>query len=66
MLHPWRLLIRRRDERPDDWVPAEIPKYRKGDEDSHKYSEIHEGDKDRNMNIADIFSIHSGNTGNTC
>lgn len=60
---PYVSLPMRRDERPDDWVPAETPKYRKGDEDSHKYSEIHEGDKDRNMNIVDIFSIHSGNTG---
>lgn len=66
MLLPSRLLIRRRDERPEDWVPAEIPKYRKVDEDSHKYSEEHEGDKDRNVNIVDIFSIHSGNTGNPC
>ncbi|KAG8370639.1 hypothetical protein BUALT_Bualt13G0004200 [Buddleja alternifolia] len=44
-----------RDERPEDWVPAE-PAPTKDD----KYFEMLGLDEDRNRNIVDIFSIHSG------
>lgn len=56
-------LIRTRDERPEDWVPAESPPDRNGNRthDNYSESEMHEVG---NRNIADIFSIHSGNTRN--
>lgn len=55
-------LIRTRDERPEEWVPEVSPPYRNGNRtlDKSSESEMHEVG---NRNIADIFSIHSGNTG---
>ncbi|KAL6527604.1 hypothetical protein OROMI_029415 [Orobanche minor] len=47
-----------RDERPDDWVPAET-----GNRTRDKYSDLHEVDEDISTNIVDIFSIHSCTTG---
>ncbi|XP_042053104.1 magnesium/proton exchanger-like isoform X2 [Salvia splendens] len=39
---PFVSLPMKRDERPEDWVPEETPRCRKGDEDPHNYSGIHE------------------------
>ncbi|KAL3649123.1 hypothetical protein CASFOL_005526 [Castilleja foliolosa] len=55
---PYMSLPLARDERPEDWVPAET-----GNRTRDKYSDI-EADEDNRRNIVDIFSIHSGNTGN--
>ena len=66
LFFPSRLLIRKRDERPEDWVPEKTPRCRRGDEEPHMYSGIHEGDEVRNKNIAGIYSVHSGNEGNPC
>ncbi|KAL8522776.1 hypothetical protein ACS0TY_012933 [Phlomoides rotata] len=58
---PYVSLPMTRDERPEDWVPAESPPYKNGKRTLDKYSEF-EMHEVGNRNIADIFSIHSGNT----
>ncbi|KAL3849751.1 hypothetical protein ACJIZ3_011633 [Penstemon smallii] len=55
-----------RTERPEEWVPPEIAPLRNGNRDHDKYSELHEVNEDRNRTIVDIFSIHSGNTEQSC
>ncbi|GFP80641.1 magnesium/proton exchanger [Phtheirospermum japonicum] len=53
---PYVSLPLARDERPEEWVPAET-----GNRPRGKYSEL-EVDEDKSRSIVDIFSIHSGNT----
>ncbi|GER34703.1 sodium/calcium exchanger [Striga asiatica] len=55
---PYVSIPLKRDERPEDWVPAET-----GNRIRDKYSELVEIDPDRSRDIVDIFSIHSGNAG---
>ncbi|KAL6499475.1 hypothetical protein OROGR_027385 [Orobanche gracilis] len=54
---PYVSLPLTRDERPEEWVPAET-----GNRTRDKYSDLHEVDEDTSTNIVDIFSIHSGTT----
>ncbi|KAH6755498.1 magnesium/proton exchanger [Perilla frutescens var. hirtella] len=59
---PYVSLPMRRDERPEDWVPEETPRYMKGNTAPLRYSDMHEDDEAGNKNVVNIFSIHSGNT----
>lgn len=57
---------RARDERPEEWVPAEAAPFKEGSRARNTYSDSFEDDEDRNRRVVDIFSIHSGNIGMTC
>lgn len=59
------LPFRERAERPEEWVPAEVVKYRPLDKIHEPHSEVSQVGEEENTGIVDIFSIHSGEgTGN--
>lgn len=57
---PYLSLPLERAERPEEWVPAEVVKYRPLDKVHEPHSEVSQVGEEENTGIVDIFSIHSG------
>ncbi|KAK4717471.1 hypothetical protein R3W88_015809 [Solanum pinnatisectum] len=57
---PYLSLPLERAERPEEWVPAEVVKYRPLDKVHEPHSEVSQVGEEENSGIVDIFSIHSG------
>ncbi|KAG5598257.1 hypothetical protein H5410_029627 [Solanum commersonii] len=57
---PYLSLPLERAERPEEWVPAEVVKYRPIYKVHGPHSEVSQVGEEENSGIVDIFSIHSG------